>query len=458
MKNFMKILGVVLCLGVITVFALIESGANVPFIQNYKNNFKRNISGIANLAGIELPLEMQLYLDDMSTPEPKPTMTPAEEQLSMENFLKLPENEEDIEAEEGTSPLTKKVSVKEKAKNEALPIALDMAANMKFAIHNGDILCANETRYMAFDEKGNLLWNEAIQMQSPGLKVAGKYVLINETGAKRLSLYEGKKNLYTIQTESNIISADVSEYGDVIAVTEKAYYKGQVVVYNKKGERIFAWDSGSYNILDADISEKRRVAVSLLNTDEGADSYVTSMTVNGDVKYKTELFKNTVIFDIEYSGETLNAFSENGVRGISQGGRIIWENVYTDKILSRRMMGKNGEKVLFFDPAQSDEFVAISKGGKAYPSIKAESEPDSISIKSGYVAYNSGRDIILTNFSGKKIKRATCDSDIRQIHIIDSGKVLAVYSSSIQFKKMKTSDEEAVILLPEETIEPQSEE
>ena len=79
MKNFMKVLGVILCLGAITVFALIESGVSIPFFQNYKNNFKRNISGIANVVGIELPLEVQLYLDDMSTPMPKPTMTPADE-------------------------------------------------------------------------------------------------------------------------------------------------------------------------------------------------------------------------------------------------------------------------------------------------------------------------------------------------------------------------------------------
>ena len=163
MKNFMKILGVIICLLAITFFALLESGANVPFIHNYKNNFKRNISGIANMAGIELPLEVQLYLDDMSTPAPKPTMTPAKD--DEQDILKLPEIEEDIEAEEGTSPLTTKEPVKKTVKNDALPIALDMAANMKFAIVGDNVLCANETRYMAFDSKGNLLWNEPIQMQ-----------------------------------------------------------------------------------------------------------------------------------------------------------------------------------------------------------------------------------------------------------------------------------------------------
>jgi len=458
MKNFLKILGVILCVALIAFFALLESGVAQPFIETYKNNFKRNISGIANLAGIELPMDVQLYLDDMSTPAPKPTMTPAEEQLTMEEFMGLPENEDDIVAEEGTSPLTTKEPIKEKRSKDILPIALDMAASMKFAVYKGDVICANETSYKAFDTNGKLLWDETIQMQDPSLKVAGNYVLINEIGAKRISLYEGKKNLYTIQTESNIVSCDVSERGDVVAVTEKEYYKGQVVVFNKSGERIFAWDSGSYNILDADISPKRRVAISLLNTDEGADSYVTSITVNGDVKYKTELFKNNIIFDVEYVGESLNVFSENGVRIITASGKVAWENIYEDKILSRRMMDRNGDAVLFFDTAQSDDFVTITKKGKAYPPIRAESEPDSISISDGFVAYNSGRDIILTNKNGKKTKRATCDSDIRQIHIIDSGKVLAVYSSSIQFKKMTKSEEEAVILLPQESPVPQEEE
>lgn len=457
MKNFLKIFGVLALVAVIAVGALIESGVSIPYIQNYKNNFKRNISGFSRLLGIELPMEVQLYLDDMSTPSPKPTMTPAEEQITIEQLLELPENEDEIEAEAGTEPLTTKAPLREKYAKEALPIALDMAANMKFSRYRGDIICANETSYMAFDTNGNLLWNEVIQMQEPELKVAGKYVLINEIGSKRISLYNGKKHLYTIQTESNIISCDLSENGDVVAVTEKPFYKGQVVVYNKKGERIFAWDSGSYNILDADISAKRRVAISLLNTDEGADSFITSMTVNGAVKYKTELFRNTILFDVEYVGETVNAFSEKGVRGISASGKVVWEDIYEDKNLSRRMIGTNGEKVLFFDTAESDEFVAISKEGKSYSPIKAESEPDCISIKEGLVAYNSGRDIILTNRSGKSVKRATCDSDIRQLHIINSGKVLAVYSSSIQFKKMTKQDEKAVILMPQGTEEQKEE-
>ena len=455
MKNFLKILGVLLCVAVIAFFALLESGVQMDFLTTYKNNFKRNISGIANFIGAELPMEMQLYLDDMSTPAPKPTMEPSAEEFSMSEVFRLPEIEE-IEPEEGTSPLTTKAPVMGKQSRASMPIALDMAANMKFSLYKNHIVCANETKYICFDTNGKTLWTENIQMESPNLRVAGDYVLINETGAKRISLYNGSKNIYTLQTDSNIVSCDLSENGDVVAVTEKEYYKGQVVVYNKKGEKIFAWDSGTYSILDADISAKRRLVMSLLNTEAGADSLVSCMTLDGDTRYKTDLFRNSVIFDVEFVDETVNAFTDSGVIGISERGKTAWERLYPDKLLKKKIMDEEGEKVFFFDTADSDELLAISKRGKVYDSIKAESEPDSISIKDGRIAYNSGRDIILMTFKGKNVKRATCDSDIRQLHIIDSKRVLAVYSSSIQFMKMTKTDEEAVILLPKETPAPEA--
>lgn len=455
MKNFLKILGVLLCVAVIAFFALLESGVPMDFLTNYKNNFKRNISGIANFIGAEIPMEVQLYLDDMSTPAPKPTMEPSSDVFSMSDVFKLPETEE-IVPEEGTSPLTTKAPVMGKQSKASMPIALDMAANMKFSLYKNYIVCASETKYICFDTNGKTIWTENIQMEAPSLKVAGDYVLINEVGAKRISLYDDNKNIYTLQTESNIVSCDLTENGDVVAVTEKEYYKGQVVVYNKKGEKIFAWDSGTYSILDADLSAKRRLAISLLNTESGADSFVSCMTLDGKTRYKTDLFKNSVIFDVEFVDEKLNAFTDSGAIGISERGKTSWEHQYPDKILKKKIMDKNGEKVFFFDTADSDEFVAISKRGKVYDSIKAESEPVAISIKDGRVAYNSGRDIILMTFKGKNVKRATCDSDIRQLYIIDSQKVLAVYSSSIQFMKMNKTDEEAVILLPKETPAPEA--
>ncbi|MBO5059291.1 MAG: hypothetical protein J6C82_00075 [Clostridia bacterium] len=451
--NIVKMLVVVLCLCAVTLFALVQSGTNIPFIQAYKNNFKQNITGICNMLGITLPIEMQLYLDDMSTPTPKPTMMPASEQAELEKALGYMESEEVI-PHEGTAELTTKEPVKVSS-GDALPIALDAAENARFADYKGDIVSANETRYRAFNKNGELMWELPIQMQDPQLTVKGSYVLINETGAKKVSLYEGKKLLFTASTEGNIITADLSKNGDVVAVTEKEYFKGQVVVFNKSGKIVFAWDSGSYNILDAAISAKRSVAVSLLNTDEGADSFITCFGVDGKTKYKTENFKNSIIFDLEYNGEKLNAFSDSMCVGISAKGKTLWEYGFDGKLLTNYQMASNGSKLLLFESSGTGEIVVLSANGKTYTPIKTEVMPDSVSIKSDYVAYNSGRDVIITDFNGKRMLRAVCDSDIKEVYAIAPKKAFCVYSSSIQFKKLTRQEKHDTVSIPMQSEMPQ---
>ncbi len=442
--NIMKILLIIVCLCAITLFSLVAAGVNLPFFQTYKTNFKHNISGISNILGIELPIEMQLYLDAETVPTPKPTMIPKEEIEAIEQALGYPE-EEEIVTKEGTVALTAKEPAK--IKNENLPVALDSASNSKFADYGGDVVAVSETRYRGFNKKGESLWELPIQMQSPQVTVRGEYVLINETGAKKILLYKGKKQVFEATTEGNIITCDLSEKGDVVAVCEKEYYKGQVLVLNSSGKVIFAWDSGSYNILDAAISDSRKVAVSLLNTDVGADSLITCLDVNGKEKYRTENFSNSIIFELEFDGEKLNAIADNKCVGISKAGKVIWEYDYAGRILKNYDVAVNGSKLLLFDNGGVGEIVVVSRGGKPYDTIKTESMPDTVSIKADYIAYNSGRDIIVSNFNGKGVKRATCSADIKQAYAIEKNKIFCVYNSSIQVKKPVRVKKQDVVVI-----------
>ncbi len=448
-NNILKILLVAVCLGAVTVFAMYQAGVDLPFIQAYKNNFKRNVMGITKMLNIELPIEMQLYLDDTSAPTPKPTMIPAEAAAELENALGYPAEE----LEGDGAPLTTKKPVQAVNSTDPLPIAFTSAKNARFAIHKGNIICVNETQYSSYSKSGELIFKEAVQMQSPSLVIKGDYVLINETGDKKISLYKGSKNLFTVKTEGNIISADVSEKGDVVAVTEKEYYKGQVVVYNKKGKLIFAWDSGSYDILDVAISADRQVAVAMLNTDSGADSFITCLGVDGETKYRTDTVSDSIIYDIEYDGELLNAFADNKCLGVSKSGKITWNYDFGGKRLYHYRF-RNGEKMLVFDDESTGSVVPLTSGGKAYSPIKTESMPDTVDIKSKHIAYNSGRDIFITDYKGKRVLKASCDSDVKQLHIIDSKHVLAVYSSSIQLKKLsKPKESENTVIMASEAPE-----
>lgn len=447
-RNIIKILIVILCLVGVMLFAVVQAGVNVPFIEAYKINFKHNISGISNMLGIELPIEMQLYLDDTSAPTPKPTMIPASEYDELEKALGY-QTEEDGEAPpEGSAVLTTLAPVKPAKKGDQ-PTALDGASNSRFSEYKSDMLCVNETRYRAFDAKGKLLWEVPIQMQDPQLTVRGDYVLINETGAKKIMLFKGKKLIFSQTAEGNIISADLSRNGDVVAVTEKGYFKGQVIVFNNSGKTIFAWDSGSYNILDAAISEDRHVAISFLKTDVGADSFVTCFNVQGKEIFKTYDFSNAIIFDLVYSGEKLCGISESRCIGFSPKGKTVWEHYFGDKILTDYSVSKDGDMLFLFENGGTGELKVISAGGKQYEPIKTESMPKVISVEGNSIAYNSGRDAVICNFKGKGVRRASCDSDIKNMYVLSGNKVFCVYSSSIQMKSAEKEKKPDKIVVPE---------
>ena len=432
-SGFWKIFFVVVCLCVASVFALIESGKTPRFVTNYKNNFKRNISGICAYLGIELPIETQLYLDDMSEPEPKPQMIPASEDEQRKE--EISELEEDIvQPKEGDADFT----VKENAKMQKnLPTAFAAAENTKFANYGNGIVCANETEYSRYKSDTKLLFSERIQMQEPILKVSDEYVLISETGGKKISLYKGKKLMFSEETEGNILTADLSSRGDVIAVTQKEYYKGQIVVFNKNGKKIFVWDSGSYSILDASVSKKRKVAVSLLSTDEGANSIIQVFDVKGREICKTDAFSNTVFFDAAFCGENVLLLSESKCVSMTEKGKIRWEYAFDERKIKMSVLFANGNRAILFDNDGIGEIVVLKPNGKAYAPIKTENMPDTININSKYVAYNNGRNAVLTNYSGKRVLSAECSGDIKQIYITASDKVFCVYSTSIQEKTLK---------------------
>ena len=102
---------------------------------------------------------------------------------------------------------------------------------------------------------------------------------------------------------------------------------------------------------------------------------------------------------------------------------------------------------ILFENGGVGEIVVISAGGRAYNTIKTESMPDTVSIKADYIAYNGGRDIIVSNFNGKGVKRATCSADIKQAYAIEKNKIFCVYNSSIQVKKPVRVKKQDVVVI-----------
>ncbi|MBQ8636802.1 MAG: PQQ-binding-like beta-propeller repeat protein [Clostridia bacterium] len=420
-----RIIVAVLLLFAVCIFAVFASGIRIGFIENYTYNFKINMLALARHFNIELSEPTLEFLQDLSTPEPMPpeedeaVPTPVESEI--ENVEDIPDVEfEDIAPDESDS--------------ESNPVALESASTYKYSQYRDYILCVNETAVIAFDKSGKNLWAVGIHMSEPILSVSGNYYMIAERGGTKIALFDGKRQVFQTEADGKIKNAELSDNGDVVVVSDKEYYKGAVIVINKKGDRVFSWNSGTDSILDADIaSGSRRVAVTFLNTESGANSRVEIFNITNGKREASTDFSGSVVYDVNFLGEVLNVFADDKVSGMSQRGKVLWESLYTERKLLHYRAENSGYKLMLLDNNNASELEILTGRGRQKALITAEKMPDCMDIRSGRIAYNVGRDVILSGLSGKHKKVHTCPREIRDIYVMDNDHIVVVYSSGLDF-------------------------
>ena len=420
-----KVIVALVLLMAVCIFAVFASGIKIGFIENYTYNFKLNILALSQKLGIELSGETLEYLQDLPEPQYVENKPDVEQGEAAPSEIETAEDIPDIEFED-------LVTNDDKAKST--PLALEDAPTYKYAKYRDYILCVNETSVLAFNDKGKSLWGIGIHMTAPIIDVGNDYYMIAERGGRKIALFDGKKLVYEAEADGDIKNASISENGDVVIVSDKESYKGSVTVINKRGDKVFVWNSGTDGIIDADIAAgSRRVAISLINTDSGADSKVKVFNITNGKEEADTAFEGSIVFDVDFLGEVVNLFGDDMVAGMSQKGKVLWTIDFSREDFLSYSAENNGYKMLLTDNNNSAELSVVTSRGKEKSLILPEKKPDCMDIRSGRVAYNSGRDLVFSGLSGRNKMSHTCPREIRDIHILSDNSVMVVYSSGIDF-------------------------
>lgn len=435
-KKVIGTLLLLLALAGISIFAYYASGNSIAYFDNYSTNFRRNISALTQHFHIDVPAKVEEFLTATPTPTEDPEIAAILAGEAPPGISTPIPGEKPEPAEPSPTPIPTPKPEKTSLVS-SVPVALENAATAQYVRYKSNVLCAAQTTLSAYNTDGTISWQVPIHAADPILKTAGNYILIAEKGGTLVELYNGKNQVFSTNTSDEIEMAALSSRGDVVLVTKKLYYKGSVVVYNKKGEEVYRWNSGSYTILDASISPTdRRLAVSLLNTDEGADSRIHLFRLDEKESYKTIDIKDAIAFDVEFYREVLNVYTDTKILGISTGGNISWEYPFEGRTLMRYTAEADGKKLCVFDNNNTLELIILSAGGRVRSNIKSDAQPDFVDLCGSYLAYNSGRNLIFSNGSGRSKATYTCTRDIQKAYIFDSSHVLLVYSSSLEFVKL----------------------
>ena len=319
----------------------------------------------------------------------------------------------------------------------SMTMPFENAADSKYSKYRNGILVA-KSNYIGFlTAESGIVWEKNTVVVNPILCAEGNYILLADKGSRKLCLYNRDKLLYSIETKDNIISARVSSNGDAIIIEEKDFYKGAVTVYNSNGEEIFAWNSGTDTILAADISDSsRRVAISLINTTDQISSNIIMFNIKETEHYASFQLADSIVFELNFLGETLHATSDNRIVGLSTRARLLWDITYDSQTLVHTALDGKGNRIVLLDDNNAAIIDYYSSSGRKRFTQNAADLPDFVDINGTNIVYNAGRSVICGRISSDSLRQFTASMDIHNLVLGDDGTVLIVYGNSLEFIKI----------------------
>ena len=384
---------VLVLIAALVVYIVIMFG----FFENYKANFKKNISYIDSRLGIS-----ELF-------------------SGSNEDIGLKKKEENKAS--GTT-----------YENESYLIPFENAGNAKYSAYDGGLLAAKSNYIALFDSKGAVKWETATSVVNPLLSVSGKYIILAEKGGTKVCLYDGSNLVYAADTQSNILNANVSSSGDAALVTEKDFYKGAVEVFNTDGKCVFNRSFGSDTIVCADVSpSSRKIAVGFIDTSGNVSGSVQLFDINETESYKTIDIPDAVVFRMEFIGETLNVFCDNRMIGITIHGDVSWDEQYGDSNVISYACDDKGMKALLAEVNNTPVIRVYSRSAGIKEEFSPEELPDYIDISDDILLYNNSR-MVLFGKAGHELKYAAT-TDIKRLCIVDKKTYAIIYSNSIEFVK-----------------------
>lgn len=315
---------------------------------------------------------------------------------------------------------------------QANVMPFENASGSVYGVTESGVITARANYISQMNKKGEVIWETATSISEPVLDVNGNYIVIADSNGKGICLYYRNKLAYSVQAENPILTVNVSSDGDTVVTTNKEFFKGAVEVFNKTGRRIFSWNSGSEYVMDASISPStRRLAVSLLNTDENAKTNIRFFNIKDGKEYYTGTLENSVTLSSRFINGYLDITADNCIAGLKTGGETKWYEKFDENKLSGFAVDTRGNKIISAESDTAALILVYAEGGKLLTQFEVDTLPDSVDIQGRNILYNSGRSIYF-GVPGKE-KNFTASMDIKNLKIIDSSSCLVVYNNSLEF-------------------------
>lgn len=308
--------------------------------------------------------------------------------------------------------------------------------------YNNDLLMYNNRHIKAVNKKGETLWNIDLPLSIPHISSAGNYILaVDLSGNNYAGLYKKGALVQEFKLGNDIISADVNKKGNVVFATSTNGYKGKIVVFDKKGRELFAWNSGEGYLMDVAINNNGKyvAAAQLLSDAENISSRIQFIDIHRKKVIRTADRTDTLVSQLRYADNRLLSVSDSELCGFTENGREQYVVSFSGKKPEKFDISSNDLLTFVTGDNKGNTVLEIyNTRGKLKGKYISGNGINTLSVSGDTIVISRNRDIMYINHRGKLKKKYVCSHDIKSVGIYGNGKtVMAAGSTAADIMTIK---------------------
>lgn len=311
---------------------------------------------------------------------------------------------------------------------------LEFDTGGEYAMHpyGSDILLVNNNGLKLVNNKGTDVWIKPVTLTNPMVDIEGNYMLLADLdGNNTLNLYDRKGNIITeYPIKSDILSAKICKKRYAAAAVSEEGYKGSVVVYNKKAEEIFKWNSGEGYITDIDISNNGKyIAVAQMMSDRNeVYSKIHVINVSAEKEVSVTECASQLVTKISFDkNDNITALGDSKVYGLKKNGsQIFCIDLAGKSPQSYDISG--GDRIVFLcrDNRGNSVLEIYSRRGKLLGTYTSSDKINHFSVCRDSIVVSTGRNIVSLSQKGRPKKNIEIKHDIMNIGIYGNNRNVLV--------------------------------
>lgn len=308
---------------------------------------------------------------------------------------------------------------------------------------NGDVLIYNNQGAAAVDVNGKIKWTIDAAVSDPLVEADGAYLLVSDLSGKHFAAsYKDGKMLQEFELENDIISAKITDKGYCVFATDTDGYKGKVTVFNKRGKKLYEWNSGSGYISDVDITDNGKyLAVSQLMTDgTSPDTRIQIINTRRGETVASAVRGGEICAGMRFaSNNRLIVVTDRSIAGYSIGGREKFNISLTGKSPSLYNIDSDDTiAVVTLDGRGNSVLELYSASGRLRGAYTTSGDIKALSISGRGAIVAQQKGISRINARGKEKSTVNVAHDIKSIgYFGDKSRAVVVGSDRAEVISVK---------------------